>query len=168
MTQKKYGFALYVAVGLAVATAIGAPLLAQGSNPLLGQWSGTRPTNGYIWEIRFRMEFLPNGTYAYTAQQVSPRKDFWKLAHTGTYRFLPADARGWSGIVEIVPDRGSVAPPTEPDRTALYDVLGLPDERPHRFRYKLSQMGLESIEVQPTDANPGDHIEQTWHLNPVR
>jgi hypothetical protein len=147
-------------------TGAGLGAQATGNNPFVGRWGGTRPTNGYVWEIRHQMEFMPDGTYTYTAKQVSPKKDFWTLQHRGRYRFLRSDASGWDGIVELTPDPGSAPPPTEADRTALFDVLGLPDERPHQFRFKLSRTGGSSIEIQPTDANARDHIDQTWTLSP--
>ena len=145
-----------------------APVLSTqtGNNhPLAGSWNGRRPTNGYVYEFRFNIDFKPDGTYAYTVRQLSPQKPFWTLEHTGRFRYLKTDANGWDAIVELVPDRGSAAPPTPADRTALFDVLGLPDERPHQFRYKQSVTGLSSIQVQPTDADPSDYIDQTWSLN---
>jgi hypothetical protein len=144
-----------------------APIDAQSGNPhpLAGVWTGRRPTNGYIWEIRFQIEFRPDGTYAYSARQVSPRKPFWRLEHTGRFRYATADARGWDAIVQLVPDRGSAPPPTEDDRIALFDILGLPDERPHQFRFRLSRMELSSITIQPIEANPSDLVAQTWTLS---
>jgi hypothetical protein len=165
--SRTYGIAGWREALLIAVAVVGGVVTAsgQGRGPLLGRWVGHRPTNGYIWEFRFQIEFLPDGRYAYTVKQVSPKKDFWTLVHTGRYRYLPPDANGWSGTVELLPDSGSAAPPTSADRAALFDVIGLPDEQPHRFRYKLSQTGLSSIEIQPSDANPRDHIGQTWNLN---
>src|SRR5688572_21878073 len=105
----------------------------QSENPLSGRWIGYRPTNGYVWEIRYQLDFDDNGRYSYQARQVSTKKPFWRIEHKGQYRLLGSDSPRWRAILQLIPDNGSAPPPTEDDRTALVDLLGLPDDKPRKF-----------------------------------
>jgi hypothetical protein len=131
---------------------------------LVGRFAGYRPTNGYVWEIRYSIEFRADGTYTYSARQQSPQKPFWKIDHTGRYVLVLSDAPNWTARVELQPNTGSGPPPTEDDRTALVDILGLPDERPRRFRIRPAPPNGR-FTLQLDAANPTD-LDQTWYLHP--
>jgi hypothetical protein len=142
--------------------AAAAAAIAQ-ENSLLGKWIGYRPTDGYVWEIRYQFEFRNDGTYTYTARQVSPKKPFWKIELTGTYRLSPPDSRRYQAMLLLDPDTGSAGPPTEDDRTALLDILGLPDNRPRKIRIRRSSLAGQ-FDTQLSDSDPNDGIEQCWYL----
>jgi hypothetical protein len=132
-------------------------------NPLIGKWAGYRPTNGYVYEIRYQMEFLRDGTYQYVARQVSTKTPFWRIEQHGRFTMARSDSRYWQAILVLVPDNDSPGPPTETDRTALVDVLGLPDNKPRNFRVRKESF-RDGFELQLTDADPSDGIEQVWYL----
>jgi hypothetical protein len=132
-------------------------------NPLIGKWSGYRPTDGYIYEIRYQLEFLSDGTYHYVARQVSPKRRLWKIEHHGRFTMARSDSKYWQAILVLVPDAGSASPPTEADRKALVDELGLPDNKPRNFRVRKESF-RDGFDFQLTDADPSDGVEQVWYL----
>src|SRR5262245_56513630 len=128
------------------------PLPGTVAAPLVGVWTGIRPTNGYVWEFRFTLELKADGTYSYSVLQAGSRRRPWKLSMTGRWGVTRATSPTWPLQLEMVPDPGSPAPPTEEDRLALFDDLGLPDDRRHTFRVRPSSIG--GFAVQPVEANP--------------
>src|SRR5438045_3764367 len=106
---------------------------------LFGRWSGERPTDGYVWVFRYQLEFSSNGqpgpnygipySYRYAVRQISDQRPNWTMANTGTFLLRRTDSAYWKIIMDFQPDPGSAGPPTEEDREALVDRLGLPEDR---------------------------------------
>jgi len=152
------------------------PLIVWGQGQqLFGKWMGERPTDGYVWQFKYQFELIPGSEgganygvphrYKYTVKQLSTKRPFWTMTQTGTFTLKPTDSSQWKIMMEFRPDPGSQAPPTEADRTALVDVLGLPDDRVRLYRVRNSQGRLY---FQLSDAPPADGIEQVWYLEPTR
>lgn len=122
----------------------------------------------YKWEIRYEFEFDDSGGYTYKAKQVSSIKPFWMIEHKGEYYVLLSDSKGWQVVLELVPNPGSTPPPTEHDRTALVEVLGLPDDRSRRFRIRRHPIDNSWFHLQPIDADARNYLDRDWGLKPSR
>jgi len=146
---------------------------ATDTHTLFGRWAGERPTDGYVWQFRYQIEFFSNGKggpnfgesypYRYTARQISPKKPFWTITHTGAFSMRQTDSQYWKVILDFRPDPGSQPPPSEDDRTALVDILGLPDNNPRSFRIRDTAGALY---FQLTDAPASDGIDRVWYIAP--
>jgi hypothetical protein len=128
-----------------------------------GKWQGYRPTNGRMYEVRYSFEFRRNGSYIYVAKQVSLNKPFWTMQLVGKFRQLSADAEKWTSVLELLPDAGSVGPPSADAHFALRELLGLPDHLRGRFRMRKDSSG-DGLTLQPVDADPRDSIDRGWYL----
>jgi hypothetical protein len=142
-----------------------------GGQPLFGRWTGERPTDGYIWHFRYQLELIPVGDgkanfgvphrYKYTVQQISPRRPFWTMTQTGTFILRPSDSNQWKIMMEFLPDQGSEGPPTEADRIALVDNIGLPDD--HRRVFRVRNLNGD-LYFQLENASPRDGLDRVWRL----